>query len=133
MFTQPAIEFDTLNSGFLPNSKSNLVLKVRISNTSTPANAERPNYPADYLILFSDVVVDTSIASVGVPSVFTKFKIMGLPKSGGESQFDFRFFDSDGNQTISRNDEYIDILTRNSAGVRLPVWRVTVDTRNNFV
>ncbi|MEJ2194582.1 MAG: hypothetical protein P8X73_06945 [Ignavibacteriaceae bacterium] len=130
VFTQPAIEFDTLNSGFLPNSKSNLVLKVRISNTSTPANAERPDYPADYLILFSDVVVDTSIASVGVPSVFTKFKIMGLPKSGGESQFDFRFFDSDGNQTISRNDEYIDILTRNSAGVRLPVWRVTVDTVN---
>ena len=66
----------------------------------------------------------------GVPSVFTKFKIMGLPKSGGESQFDFRFFDSDGNQTISRNDEYIDILTRNSAGTRLPVWRVTVDTVN---
>ncbi len=129
IFTPPDLEADTINSGFLPNSKSNLILKVRIANVrSTPPNAERPNYPADYLILFSDEVVDTSIAAVGVPAVYTKFKIMGLPKTGDEFQTDFRFFDTDGNQTISRNDEYIEILARNSAGSRLPVWRVTVDT-----
>jgi hypothetical protein len=51
-----------------------------------------------------------------------------MPKTGGEFAVDFRFFDTDGNQTISRNNEYIEILAPTPGGSRSPVWRVTVDT-----
>jgi hypothetical protein len=128
IFTAPELEPDTLNSGFLSNSQSNLVLRTRISRTSTPANAERSNYPADYLIMFDDEVVDTSVSGVGVPAIPTKFRIIGMPKTGSEFPVDFRFFDTDDNQTISRNNEYIEILATTPSGGRSPVWRVTVDT-----
>jgi hypothetical protein len=129
VFTARNFEPDTISSGFLPNSKTNLILKTRISSVlSTPPNAKRPNYPADYLILFSDNVVDTSAAAVGVPSVLTKFKIVTLVKEGGEYQADFRFYDTDGNQTISNKDEYIEVLAKNTADRLLPFCRITVDT-----
>jgi len=130
IFTPLSLEIDTTNSGFTLNSQSNLVLKTRVSATILSPNAKRPNYPADYLLLFSNEVVDTSIGAVGVPPVFTKFKIMGLPKIGNEFQVDFRFFDADGNQTISDKDDFIEILGTTPTGGRLPVWRVTVDTIN---
>jgi hypothetical protein len=128
--TSPELEIDSLNTGFLPNSLSNMKFKTRIASTSIPSNAERPNYPADYLIVFDNEVVDTSIAGPAVPSVFTKFKIVGLPKSGGEFPVDFRFFDTDGNQTLSRENEFIDILATTPTGGRSTVWRVTTDTVN---
>jgi hypothetical protein len=130
VFSPPNLEPDTLNSGFLPNSQSNLVLKTRISATTTPPNLERPNYPADYLLLFYDEVVDTSLPAIGVPAVFTKFKIIGYPKTGGEFQADFRFRDNDGNQVISERDEFIEILSLTPTGENRAVWRVTVDTVN---
>ncbi len=130
IFTSPNLEPDTLNSGFLPSSQTNMVLKTRISSTSTPANAERLLYPADYSIIFDDVVLDTSKSTIGVPAVPTKFKITGTTKTGITFPVDFRFFDSDGNQTISRGNEYIEILSKNSADKVLPVWRITVDTVN---
>lgn len=128
--TTKQIEADSMLTGFLPNSQSNLVLNARISRTSTPWNVIRPNYPADYTIIFDDVVLDTSIAGTGVPSVFTKFRIVGRTKTGHEFPVDFRFFDTDANQTISRHNEFIDILSLNPAGTRSPVWRVTVDSIN---
>lgn len=128
IFVPPKLTPDSLNSGFLPNSHSNLVLQTRASATTTPANAKRPNYPADYLIQFSDQVLDTSIGTSTIPAVPSKFKIIGMPKEGQDFQADFRFYDTDGNQTISRHDEYIEILAKNNDGVRQPVWRVSVDT-----
>jgi len=128
--TTKEMEADSILTGFLPNSQSNLLLRTRISRTSTPWNAVRPNYPADYTIIFDDVVLDTSIAAPSVPSVFTKFKIVGKAKSGQEFPVDFRFFDSDGNQTISRYNEFIEILAYNAEAKRTPVWRVIVDTVN---
>jgi hypothetical protein len=131
IFTNPDLAVDTLTTGFTPNSKTNLVLNTRISrSTSTSTNAIRPNYPADYLIIFDDQVVDTSIGSIGVPAVQTKFKVMTLPKAGGEIPADFRFFDTDGNQTISKSNEYIEILSTTTSGSRVPVWRITVDSVN---
>jgi hypothetical protein len=128
IFVPPTLAPDTLNTGFLPNSNSNLVFRTRASATTTPPNAKRNNYPADYLIIFSDVVLDTSIGTIGVPPVFTKFKIMGLLKDGGEFQADFRFYDPDGNQTMSRHDEYIEILGKNPNGLTQPWWKVSIDT-----
>ncbi len=129
--TPPDLEVDTLDSGFLPNSKTNMLLTARISKTSTPANAIRANYPADYTIVFDDKVVDTSSASIGVPRVFTKFTIIGKSKTGATFPVDFRFFDTDGNQTISRNNEFIDILAPTPSGTsKSPVWRISVDSVN---
>ena len=130
VFTPFNMEPDTINSGFLANSQSNLVLNARISATVTSPNEVRPNYPADYMIMFSNDIVDTSVAAIGIPSVFTKFKVIGLSKSGQEFQADFRFRDDDGNQTISEKDEFIEILANTSTGERRAVWRVTVDTIN---
>jgi hypothetical protein len=127
------LEFDSLNSGFLPGSQTNMLLKARIASTTIPANAERPDYPADYSIVFDDVVVDTSIGRVGVPAVPTKFKIIGRTKTGTEFPVDFRFFDSDANQTISRSNEFIEILAPTPPGSSTPrsvVWTITVDNVN---
>lgn len=132
--TIPDLEADTLTSGFLPNSQTNLVFKSKISRSKDyPSNLVRPNYPADYSIIFDDVVVDTSLAGAGVPSTPAKFQIVGLPKTGGQFQADFRFFDTDGNQTLSRSNEFVDILAATppgSASARSTVWRVTVDSIN---
>jgi hypothetical protein len=128
IFVDKNLTPDTLDSGFLPNGHSNLVLKTRASATTTPTNAKRPDYPADYLIQFSDQVQDTSIGTVTLPAVPSKFKIIGMPKEGQEFQADFRFYDTDGNQTISKHDEYIEILAKNNEGTRQPVWRISVDT-----
>ncbi len=131
VFTSPQIEPDTLNSGFLLNSQSNLVLKTRISNNpNLSPNAVRPNYPADYSLLFADEVVDTSLAGGGLSAVPVKFQILGLPKSGGQFPVDFRFFDRDVNNTLSDKDDFIDILATTPTGTRSVVWRVTVDTIN---
>jgi hypothetical protein len=132
ILTSLSLEVDTINSGFLPNSQSNLVFKTRVSETIFPPNEKRQKYPADYLFVFSDEVLDTSIGGVGVPSVFTKFKIMGLPKQGNEFQVDFRFFDADENQTISDREDFIEILAPrpNNPNQFSPVWRVMVDTVN---
>ncbi|HVO72603.1 MAG TPA: hypothetical protein VMT35_01155 [Ignavibacteriaceae bacterium] len=127
------LQADTVNSGFLPNGQTNMVLKTRIARTNIPANAERPNYPADYTIIFDDVVLDTSIARVGVPAVPVKFKIIGRSKDGVEFPVDFRFFDSDGNQTISANNEFIEILGSTPPGSSSPrsnVWTISVDNVN---
>jgi hypothetical protein len=131
VFTKPNLEIDSSSSGFLPNSQSNLVLKCNLSNVpSVPANAKRPNYPADYLIEFSDHPVDTSTWSPATPIVYTKFKIWGLPKTGGQFQADFRFKDIDGNQTLSHKDDFIEILATKPSGGLSPVWRVQTDTIN---
>lgn len=128
IFVNRNLEPDTLNSGFLPDSHTNLVFNVRASATTTPTNAKRPNYPADYLIVFSAQVLDTSQGTVILPAVPSKFKIMGMPKEGQNFQADFRFYDTDGNQTMSRHDEYIEILGKNAQGQTQPIWRVTIDT-----
>ncbi len=127
IFTSPRLEIDSANTGFLPSSKTNMVLDARITKTTISSNAERPNYPADYSIIFDDVVVDTSVAAPGVPAVYTKFKIIGTTKAGETFPVDFRFFDADGNQTISKDNEFIDILALTPTGSRLPVWRITVN------
>ncbi len=128
IFVERNLMPDTLESGFLPSSSTNLVFDVRSSSTSTPTNAKRPNYPADYLFVFSDQVLDTSQGTAIIPPVPSKFKIMGMVKDGGEFQADFRFVDTDGNRTLSRNNEYIEILGKNAQGQTLPVWKITVDT-----
>ncbi|MGE5498010.1 MAG: hypothetical protein ACM3Q2_08075 [Syntrophothermus sp.] len=122
------MEMDTLHTGFIPGSKSNMIFKARISSTSVPSNAVRPNYPADYMIEFDDVVVDTSVAAPSVPRVFTKFKISGVAKTGASFPVDFRFYDSDGNQTLSRENEFIDILAMSPLGYQMPVFRIMVDS-----
>ena len=132
VFTPFNVEPDTINSGFLPNSQSNLVLKTKISTTTTSPNEVRDSYPADYSIMFFNEVVDTSKSTIGVPAVPTKFKIIGYPKSGGEFQADFRFKDVDNNMVISDKDDFIEILSPKPGNptTQTPVWRVTVDTIN---
>ena len=125
----PTMGPDSANTGFLPSSKSNLVFSTRASATIVPPNAKRPNYPADYMIEFSDQVVDTSVGSVILPAVPTRFKIIAMPKDGSpDFQADFRFYDTDGNQTMSNHDEYIEILGKDPNGVTRPIWKVSIDT-----
>ena len=128
--TSNQMEPDTINSGFAPNSQSNLVLKTRISNNpALSANAERPNYPADYLIVFSDNIVDTSLGGGGLDPVPTKFQVYGIVKSTGQQvPVDYRFNDPDNNQTLSDKDDFIDILAPRPTTGNSVVFRVSVDT-----
>ncbi len=131
IFTSPKFEIDSASTGFLPNSKSNLVYKTRFANIiSFPINLEKPNYPADYTIIFSDQILDTSIARIGIPSIPAKFKIIATPKTGGQFQANFRFRDVDGNNTLSQKDEFIEILASSFSGLQNTVLTVQVDTIN---
>ncbi len=132
VFTRPNFVVDSSSTGFLPSSQTNLVFKHTFSNIATlPLNLEKPNYPADYMIEFSDQILDTSKFGGGMNATAAKFRIWATPKAGGNQfQVDFRFRDTDGNRTLSRNDEKIEILTKSSTGVVGNVVTVQVDTVN---
>ncbi len=80
---------DSVLSGFTVDSKTNMVLTARYA-TSLPVGLRRTGFPNNIQIVFSDQLLDTSIAAIGLPSVPTKFKIIGKT-SNGDMKMKFRF------------------------------------------
>ena len=114
------IGFDAGRSGFLLGSDTDATFTVSYL-PSLPASLTRTGYPEDLTFTFADVPLDTSTASVGVPSVPAHFRI----DAASETQLDFRFRDTDGDGTLSGPDEYITVLTPDPASGSLrPTWQV---------
>ena len=123
------VRINTALSGLAPGSPTNVRIKTAYQPVQ-PINLRRLGFPDDLSIVFDDVAVDTSIASgLFDPARPAKFRIFAHADTG-DVQLDFVFRDRDGDSTLSRADERIDILCRipNVRVDSLVTWRVQLDT-----
>jgi len=126
--TPQTIYIDSVNSGFISGSKTNLKL-ASIYATSLPISLRRPGYPDNLQIIFSDQVMDTSVAGIGMPSQQVKFKVIAKDQSG-DIKLKFRFRNVSQSGTFTSPTDYIQVLTASKdAPTRLlPTWQIQVDT-----
>ncbi len=127
VFTESTIKIDTANSGFSQREKTNTELSVRYA-TALPISLARPGFPEDLEIIFSDQILDTSIAAVGLPAKPAKFKILAKTLSG-DVQLNFRFYDKNNSNTLDLTDEYIEVVTYSLANptIARATWNITLD------
>lgn len=117
------VEVDDESTGFTEESQTNAVLLVEYID-ALPASERRPGYPEDLTITFADQAVDTSVAGIGAPVTPARFMV----STENRVRLPFRFRDLDGDQTLSRTDEYIDVLMPEKEGsTRLvSTWRFSL-------
>jgi hypothetical protein len=128
--TLKTVQIDSARSGFDPGGPTSVRLKVDYLNSiGTDINLRRTGYPNDLTIAFSDAVEDTGLDLFPIDPHPAKFRVTGHPDAG-DLPMDFRFQDKDGDGTLSRADEYIDIVSYTSAEPSVPhvTWRVQLDT-----
>ncbi len=128
--TPTITEIDSQNTKLNPASGTNIVLKTRYS-PSLPVGLRRPGFPENIDIIFSDVVIDTSVADIGVPARPVKFTVIAKTLAG-DMKLKFRYRDNNnsGSGTLDALGDYIEILTAQSEtpNVRKATWRIEVDT-----
>lgn len=128
--TSLKVEIDSQNTNMIPASVTNINLKVRYS-PSLPDGLRRPGYPENIDVIFSDVVLDTSLADIGVPSRPVKFTVIAKTLNGDQKlKFRYRDQNNSGSGTLDALGDYIEILT---AETETPAqfratWRIEVDT-----
>jgi hypothetical protein len=126
--TDSLTRIDPAGTGYRPGGPTNTLLKAAYQPVISP-NLRRPGYPEDVTITFDDVVRDTGLAVFPVPAKVAKFQVIAHGEAG-DVPLDFRFRDNDNDGTLSRADEFIDIVTYAatvSAGPQI-TWRVQLDT-----
>ena len=121
-------EIDVAASGYSSAGPTNTLLKT-FWQPGLSKNLRRVGYPDDLTIEFDDVVRDTGLAIFPVVARAARFRIIAHTPSG-DQQMDFRFTDRDGNGTLSRPDESVDIVTYAPFAPTVPqvTYRVTLDT-----
>jgi hypothetical protein len=125
--TPLVVSVDSVNSGFTSDSKTNLKLTARYAN-SLPISLRRPGYPNDIQVIFSNNILDTSLAAIGAPAEPTKFKVIAKDPAG-DIKLKFRFRDIDKSGTITNRGDYIEILTaaKEAPASLKPTWRIDVN------
>jgi hypothetical protein len=107
--TQATVLIDSARTGFAPGSSTNARL-VASYQPGLSINLRRTGFPEDVSVVFSDVVVDSSIGMFPNVPVPAKFRAYAHADTG-DIQLDFEFLDFDLDGTLSLDGEYIDILT----------------------
>ncbi len=122
------IQVNAAASGFTPGSPTNTRVQS-VYQPVQPINLRRVGFPDDIRIEFSDTIQDTGLALFPIPARPAKFKVFAQTPSGPR-QMDFRFRDLDNNNTLSRADEYIDMVTYldSAPGTPQSTWRFQLDT-----
>jgi hypothetical protein len=135
-----------IGSGLLPLVKTPLQVSVdpasawdlgHLTNTLLSAvyqpvflvNQKRPGFPDNITIKFSDTFIDTSVALFPRTVKPAKFQVIAHTDSG-DIRLRFTFKDLDNDGTLSRADEYFDIITHaisqpSDSGT---TWRIALDT-----
>jgi hypothetical protein len=126
--TPAQVSVDPGRSGFAPGSPTNTRLKVSYQ-PGRDVNLRRPGYPDDISIVFDDVQRDTGLAIFPWPARPAKFRVIAHSE-GGDRQLDFIFNDVDLDSTLSRADEYVDLLTYATGPPSAfdVTWHVQLDT-----
>ena len=116
-------------SGFTASSSTDIELTGSYQ-PALPVNLRRPGYPEDVIITFADTPLTTSRPAIGLPATPAKFRAFGA-ESGYEYEFFFR--DTDGDQTLSDADDFVDLLTPDADGsTRLrATWRIQASDGTN--
>ncbi len=126
--TQQIPAVDPSRTGFAEGSPTNAGLLVSYKSGLSP-DFRRPGYPDDFTVTFHDEVVDTSLVvfpfKVGQPAKFNV--VIHAPE--GDRRADFIFYDPDKDGTLSRSDEYVDMVTYSpyQPGVAQSTWRLQLD------
>lgn len=122
------VSVDEEASGFDPNGPTNARFDLTYQNVA-PISRIRPGFPDDLTITFSDDFVDTSIVSFPLRATPAKFQIVAQTQTGPQ-RMKFRFLDRDLDGTLSRADEYFDVVTYLPEAPTVPVvtWRAELDT-----
>jgi hypothetical protein len=120
--------WDADRSGFAAGSPTNTRIKASYQPVVSP-NLRRVGYPDSLSIEFDDVVRDTGLTLFPVPARPAKFRVIAHTATG-DRQLDFRFRDNDANNTLSRADEFIDVVTYAGFAPTAPqiTWRIELDT-----
>jgi hypothetical protein len=126
--TPKTISVDTVKSDFTAESKTNLRLKATYQYQQL-INRRRTGFPEDLKVTFSDVPLDTSLAAIGLPARPSKFRVEAMTDSG-TLRMKFRVRDLDRDGTLSKVDEFIDVITYVAEKGTQPqvTWRIEVDT-----
>ncbi|MBN2355728.1 hypothetical protein JXO59_06415, partial [candidate division KSB1 bacterium] len=131
--TPPTITVDPV-SGFTETSQTNVKLTADYQPQQS-INRIRPGFPNDLRVTFSDVPLDTSLLAIGFPARPCKFRIDALYDDGTTLQLNFKFKDNDRDGTLSRADEFIDVVTYVPEKGTQPqiTWRLSVDTTGQYL
>jgi len=131
--TPQTVLFNNALSGFSPQSQSNTRLKLTYQEV-LPINQFRPGFPDNLTITFSSVPLDTSLPAVGRPAKPVRFRVVANTDSGAY-RLKTQFRDLDNDSTLSRPDEFFDIVTYLPSAPSTPraTWRVELDTTDQYV
>lgn len=130
--TSSTIGIDSTNTMFISGSGSNVKLNIRYSDVF-PINFRRPGFPENIDIIFSDVVIDTSVADPinFIPARPVKFTAIAKTDTG-DYKLKFTFFggSNSSNGLLDAHGDYISILTaaKETPTQRKPTWRLAVDS-----
>ncbi len=106
--TPSTVAVDTARSGYASPTTST---PIRVEyQPGRDINYRRPGYPDDISIVFDSVVRDTSLGIPPLAARPAKFRVFAHSDSG-DRPLDFLFFDPNRDSTLSRADEYIEVLT----------------------
>lgn len=128
--TLQTVQIDSQNTKLVNNGGTNIPVKIRYS-TAFPINLRRIGYPENIDIIFSNVVLDTSVADIGAPARPVKFTVKALTDTGEiKLKFVFRDNNSSGSGTLDSHQDYIEIrtATKNNPTLRRATWKLEVDT-----
>ncbi|HTK31318.1 MAG TPA: hypothetical protein VL332_05095 [Candidatus Saccharimonadaceae bacterium] len=116
-------------SGWDPGQVTNTLLSSTYQPV-LPINQKRPGFPDDITVTFDDVVRDTSLLIFPLAAKPAKFRVVAHSDTGDTLRMKFRFRDTDNDGTLSRPDEFIDIVTyaNNQPNTPAVTWRVQLDT-----
>ena len=130
--TLKTVEIDSPNTQMVRNSNTNIPVKIRYS-TAFPINLRRMEYPENIDVIFSDVILDTSVADIGAPARPVKFTVKALTDTG-EIKLKFVFFDKNSSLsgTLDSHQDYIEMrtATKDNPTIRRATWKLEVDTTN---
>lgn len=126
--TQPSVSVDESRSGFVSGGPTNTRLMVSYQPV-LPINQRRPGFPDDISIVFHDAVVDTSLNLFPYPPRPAKFEVIAHGVDG-DRRLDVGFNDVDLDGTLSRADEFIDVVTYLASAPAVPqiTWSAALDT-----
>ncbi|MGE5364923.1 MAG: hypothetical protein ACM3SM_12400 [Bacteroidota bacterium] len=132
IWTPSTVQIDTANTGFTAAAKTNVKFRTRYA-TALPIGQRRPGYPENLEITFADTNQDTSVAGIGVPKKPAKFRIIANTAEG-DKKLKFRFYDPDNSGSLSRADEYIEVLTylESAPTSAKTTWSITLDTTGQY-
>lgn len=133
--TSDSVFVNPTSTGFIASGSTTISLTSRYA-PSRPMNFRRNGYPEDIEIVFSDEILDTSVAGIGAAlrSKPVNFRVIAKTPDG-DKKLKFRFADFDNSGTLNQHGDYIEVLTYTDAApnTNISTWNLRVDTTGQYL